>query len=46
LNNDKVLKDITSFVVNSKNKINVEETPAPKVFLFTDKIPENFKIKD
>lgn len=46
LNNDKVLKEITSFVVNSKNKINIEETLSPKVFLFADKLSDNFKIKD
>lgn len=45
LNNEIVLKTITNFVLNSKNKINIEETLAPKIFLFTDKIPENIALK-
>ncbi len=44
-NNQKVLTDITDFIVHSKNKINIEETSAPKIFLFTDKIPQSFKLK-
>ncbi len=43
-NNDKVLTSITNFVVNSKNKINIEEDLAPKIFIFNDNIPQYFKL--
>ncbi len=45
LNNNKVLTSITEFVTTSKNKINITETPAPKIFLFNDTLPENIKLK-
>ncbi len=45
LNNNEVLTSITEFVTNSKNKINITETPAPKIFLFNDVLPENIKLK-
>jgi hypothetical protein len=45
LNNNEILRTITNFVLISKNKINIEETSAPKVFLFTDKLPEDIKLK-
>ncbi|MDP3381668.1 MAG: hypothetical protein Q8S84_09605 [bacterium] len=43
-NNDKVLTSITNFVVNSKNKINIEEDLVPKIFIFNDNIPQYFKL--
>ena len=45
LNDDKVLNSITEFVTNSKNKINITETSAPKIFLFSEKLPEDIKLK-
>lgn len=45
LNNERVLTSITEFITTSKNKINITETPAPKIFLFNDKLPENIKLK-
>lgn len=45
LNNNEVLTSITEFVTTSKNKINITETPAPKIFLFNEKLPENIKLK-
>lgn len=45
LNNNEVLTSITEFVTNSKNKINITATPAPKIFLFNDNLPENIKLK-
>ena len=44
-NNEKVLTSITNFMADSKNKINIEETSAPKIFIFTDSLPLDFKIK-
>lgn len=43
--NNEVLISITNFVLTAKNKINIKETSAPKIFIFADKIPENIKIK-
>jgi hypothetical protein len=45
LNNDEILTSITKFVTTSKNKINITETSAPKIFLFSEKLPENIKLK-
>lgn len=45
LNNNDVLTSITEIVTNSKNKINITTTPAPKIFLFSDTLPENIKLK-
>ncbi len=45
LNNNPVLTSITELVTTSKNKINIIETPAPKIFLFSEKLPENIKLK-
>lgn len=45
LNNEWVLTSITKFVTTSKNKINITETPAPKIFLFNNTLPENIKLK-
>ncbi len=43
-NNNVVLEDITKFVLNSKNKINISEV-APKIFMFTNEVPQTLKIK-
>jgi hypothetical protein len=45
LDNNEVLSSITNFVTTSKNKINITETSAPKIFLFNDALPENIKLK-
>jgi len=45
LNNNPVLTSITELVTTSKNKINITATPAPKIFLFAQKLPENIKLK-
>ncbi len=45
LNNEKALNTITDFITSSKNKINIIESPTPKIFIFSDKLPENIKIK-
>lgn len=45
LNNNEVLTSITELVTTSKNKINITATPAPKIFLFAQKLPENIKLK-
>ncbi len=45
INNNSVLTSITELVTTSKNKINITETPAPKIFLFAEKLPENIKLK-
>jgi hypothetical protein len=45
LNNNPVLTSITELVTTSKNKINIIETPAPKIFLFSEKLPENIQLK-
>lgn len=45
LNNNEILTSITEFVTNSKNKINMSQTSAPKIFLFNEKLPENIKLK-
>ncbi len=43
-NNNETLISITDFVTLSQNKINITEN-TPKIFLFSEKIPENIKIK-
>jgi hypothetical protein len=43
-NNNETLISITDFVTQSQNKINITEN-TPKIFLFSEKIPENIKIK-
>lgn len=43
--NNEVLTSITNFVLTSKNKINIKETSAPKIFLFADSLPNNIKLK-
>jgi len=45
LNNNEVLTSITELVTTSKNKINIIETSAPKIFLFAENLPENIKLK-
>lgn len=43
--NNEILTTITEFVTTSKNKINITETSAPKIFLFAENLPNNIKIK-
>lgn len=43
--NNEVLTTITNFVLTAKNKINIKETSAPKIFLFADSLPSNIKMK-
>lgn len=45
INNNSVLTSITELVTTSKNKIIITQTPAPKIFLFAEKLPENIKLK-
>lgn len=44
-NNNEILASITDFVTTWKNKINISETSAPKIFLFHENIPQNIKLK-
>lgn len=43
--NNEVLTTITNFVLTAKNKINIKETSAPKIFLFSDSLPNNIQLK-
>jgi len=43
-NNNETLISITDFVTQSPNKINIIEN-TPKIFLFSENLPENIKIK-
>lgn len=44
-NNNEILISISDFITESPNKINITEN-APKIFLFTENIPKNIKLKN